>query len=157
GVLFTGNSQWTTSGTDVYYDEGSVGIGISLSSNPNDYKLAVGGTIGAHAVRVEQTSGTWPDYVFDEDYNLPSLADVQAFINKNGHLEDIPSVEEVNENGHDLGSMDAALLKKIEELTLYILQQERRLKAQEEEIANMKEMFSRKERKENARKERKVN
>ena len=118
---------------------GDIGIGTSLSSNPNGYKLAVNGKVGAHEVRVEQSSGTWPDYVFSKDYDLPSLAEVEAFITVNKHLKDVPSIKDVEENGHELGTMDAVLLKKIEELTLYIIKQEKRLDAQQEEIESLKQ------------------
>lgn len=137
-VLRTGNEDRIT----IRQSTGDVGIGTSLASNPNNYKLAVNGKVGAHEVRVEQTSAAWPDYVFSEKYNLPSLADVEKYIDENNHLEEVPSAEEVKENGHDLGSMDAILLKKVEELTLYIIQQEKRMNAQEQELQGLKEKLN---------------
>lgn len=69
-------------------------------------------------------SGTsdWTDYVFDKDYKLLDLNQVKEYIAKNHHLPDVPSTDDVICDGIDLGSMDATLLKKIEELTLYVLQ-----------------------------------
>jgi hypothetical protein len=101
---------------------GNVGIGTSLSTNPNSYKLAVNGKIGAKEVQVETTSATWPDYVFQPEYKLLSIAEVEFFINKNKHLPDVPSADEIEKDGHLLGEMDAVLLKKIEEITLYIIE-----------------------------------
>lgn len=103
--------------------QGNVGIGIV--SNPTD-KLAVNGTIHAKEVRVDLVG--WPDYVFKKEYNLPSLQEVEKHIKENGHLKDIPSAEEVAKNGFLLGEMNAKLLQKIEELTLYSIEQEARLK-----------------------------
>ncbi len=101
---------------------GNVGIGTSLDNNPNNYKLAVNGTIGAKEIQVENTSTAWPDYVFANDYRLKSLQEVETFIAANSHLPEVPSAAEVNENGIKLGEMDAVLLKKIEELTLYLIE-----------------------------------
>ncbi|HEY8938506.1 MAG TPA: hypothetical protein VIM65_24970, partial [Cyclobacteriaceae bacterium] len=94
---------------------GNVGIGTSLTNNPNSYKLAVKGKIGAQEVQVENTSTTWADYVFEKNYKLMSLGDVESFIKSNKHLPEIPSADEVKENGHKLGEMDVLLLKKVEE------------------------------------------
>ena len=91
-----------------------------MASNPNNYTLAVNGQIGAKDVRVEATSATWPDYVFESTYHLPSLKAVETYLKVNKHLKEIPSAREVAANGHQLGEMDALLLKKIEELTLYL-------------------------------------
>ena len=65
-------------------------------------------------------TGDWPDYVFNSTYQLRPLAEVEAFIKTNSHLPEIPSAEEVANEGIDLAEMDASLLKKIEELTLYL-------------------------------------
>ncbi|WP_442845067.1 hypothetical protein [Leeuwenhoekiella sp. H156] len=117
---------------------GAVGIG---TDNTGNHKLAVEGSIGAREVKV-QVSG-WSDFVFENDYNLLSLAEVEAFINQNGHLKDIPSAVEVEANGIFLGEMDAKLIQKIEELTLYILRQNKETKEQKE-INKLQELLIRK-------------
>jgi len=70
---------------------------------------------------VEVTLVGWPDYVFEEDYNLLPLSEVEQFIQQNNRLPDIPSAKEIEENGLNIGEMQSKLLLKIEELTLYIL------------------------------------
>lgn len=102
--------------------DGNVGIGTTLAQNPFNYKLAVNGTIGAKEVRIENTSNAWADYVFENDYRLMPLSEVESFIKENKHLPEIPSKAEVAEYGHKLGEMDVLLLKKVEELTLYIIE-----------------------------------
>ncbi|MGX1931313.1 hypothetical protein [Flagellimonas sp. 2504JD4-2] len=100
---------------------GNVGIG---TTNPGTYKLAVNGNIRAKEVKVETG---WADYVFKEDYDLPTLEEVAKHIQEKGHLINIPSTKEVEENGIQLGKMNKLLLEKIEELTLYTLAQEKEL------------------------------
>ncbi|WP_192350826.1 hypothetical protein [Algoriphagus sp. Y33] len=102
-------------------NNGSVGIGtLALGS----YMLAVNGRIRAKEIKVETG---WSDFVFNGNYVLPTLAEVEAHIKEKGHLKDIPSAEEVAENGIFLGEMDSKLLQKIEELTLYIIEQNKRI------------------------------
>jgi len=125
---------WTTAGATINYTGGNVGIGTALATNPNGYKLAVNGKIGAKDVQVENSSGTWPDYVFNSTYQLPSLQSVEKFIQENKHLENVPSAEEVERNGHSLGEMDKILLKKVEELTLYIIQQQKEIEELKKKI-----------------------
>lgn len=121
------SSQWKASSTNLYYTGGSVGIGTPLTANPNAYLLAVNGKVGAKDFQVEKTSTTWPDYVFEENYPLPPLMEVEKFVQASKHLKDVPSVQEVNANGYSVSAMDAVLLKKIEELTLYIIQQQKEI------------------------------
>ena len=101
--------------------EGKVGIGTSTPSE----ELEVNGTIRSKEVKVE--ASPWPDYVFDEAYDLKSLAETEQYIKENKHLPNLPSAEEVSENGIELGEMNAKLLEKIEELTLHLIQQEERI------------------------------
>ena len=82
-----------------------------------------------------ETSG-WSDYVFNKDYQLKPLAEVEQYVKENKHLPDIPSAEEVKDNGVNLAEMNALLLKKIEELTLYNIQMEKRISALEDQINN---------------------
>jgi len=98
---------------------GNVSIGTTFSS----YKLSVKGTIGCGEVIVEDVSG-WADFVFEEDYNLMSLKDLDNYIKANKHLPEIPTTAEVEENGISVGEMNAKLLQKVEELTLYTIQQQ---------------------------------
>ncbi|MXV50378.1 hypothetical protein GS399_05285 [Pedobacter sp. HMF7647] len=100
---------------------GNVGIG---ERNPLN-KLDVKGTIHSQVVRVDMTG--WSDDVFAEDYERRKLADVERYIHENGHLPEIPSEAEVKDKGIDLGDMNARLLKKIEELTLYVIELEKDL------------------------------
>ena len=107
-------------------NDGNVGVG---TSNP-DSKLTVKGNIHAQEVKVD-LSVPGPDYVFKEGYDLKSLKEIQDYIQEHGHLPNIPSAKEMEANGVQLGEMNMKLLEKIEELTLYILAQERRLKRME--------------------------
>ena len=96
-----------------------VGIGTTNFIDGTDtYRLAVKGAIRADRVKVYTT---WADFVFEKNYNLPTLEDVEKHIKQNGHLKDIPSAKEVETNGIELGEMNKKLLQKIEELTLYII------------------------------------
>ena len=113
-----------------------VGIG---TTDTKGYMLAIDGKAIAEEIKV-QLSENWafPDYVFEKDYELRDLARVEDYIEKNGHLPDIPSAEEVKENdGIDIGEMNLKLLRKIEELTLYLIDQNKeiqKLKLQNSEI-----------------------
>ncbi|UII75734.1 hypothetical protein LV716_15950 [Flagellimonas sp. HMM57] len=101
--------------------DGDVGIG---TTNPKGWKLAVNGKIRAKEIKVETG---WSDFVFEKDYYLPTLKEVEEHIKDKGHLKDIPSTKEVKKNGIFLGQMDSKLLLKIEELTLYTIQQEKKI------------------------------
>jgi len=113
---------------------GNVTIG-NISSTPNGYKLFVKDGILTERVRVAiQGTSNWSDYVFADNYKLKPLYEVEGFIKDNKHLPDIPCANDVVKNGVDLGAMDALLLRKIEELTLYVIQQQKEieeLKAQQ--------------------------
>ena len=117
---------------------GNGGIGIGTTTT-GTHKLAVEGTIGAREIKVE--AGTWSDFVFHKDYPLPTLAAVEIHIKENGHLKDIPSEAEVKANGINLGEMDAKLLQKIEELTLYTIEQQKLLSTQAEQLNKQKQSF----------------
>ncbi|MFL9482858.1 hypothetical protein ACI6Q2_08760 [Chitinophagaceae bacterium LWZ2-11] len=97
---------------------GNVGIG---TMSPGNYKLAVEGKLGARKIVVTQAPA-WPDYVFDSSYTLAPLAQVEQFIKDNKHLPDVPSAKEVTDKGLDVGENQVVLLKKIEELTLYMIE-----------------------------------
>jgi hypothetical protein len=125
-----GNYDGTTFIEYMRLKNGNLGIGTSLDNNPNNYKLAVNGTIGAKAINIENTSTTWPDYVFEKEYNLKTIQELESFINENKHLPNVPSAQEVNEKGVNVVNMDAALLEKIEELSLYIIEQNKKIEQQ---------------------------
>ena len=102
-------------------DNGNVGIGIA---NPKSL-LSVNGKIAAKEVKVTINPTEWSDFVFKEDYKLRNLSEVEKFIKKNNHLPEIPSEKEVYKDGIELGAMQAKLLQKIEELTLYTIEQQK--------------------------------
>jgi hypothetical protein len=123
-------------------NDGSIGIGTTLQTNPNNYKLAVKGTIGAQAVKVEVSSTAWSDYVFLPEYKLRPLYEVEHFIKQNHHLPEVPSAEEIEKEGIDVAQMDAMLLKKIEELTLYMIEQNKKLEELKKENEDLKKSIS---------------
>ncbi|WP_158655170.1 hypothetical protein [Flavivirga eckloniae] len=110
---------------------GSVGIG---TTDTKGFKLGVQGKIAAEEVKVA-TYANWADFVFDSTYKLPTLKEVEQHIKEKGHLKDIPSAKEVKEDGFFLGEMDSKLLQKIEELTLYTIEQEKKI----QELSLLKE------------------
>jgi hypothetical protein len=93
---------------------------IGTTSNPNNYKLAVKGKIGAQEVVVTQSG--WSDFVFKDDYKLKPLVKVAEYVKRNKHLEGIPTEAEVRKNGVSVGEMQAKLLEKVEELTLHMIE-----------------------------------
>ena len=127
--------NWTDNPTMPLFsltNEGNLGIGTHSTTS----KLAVNGNIRAKEIKVETSN--WPDYVFAEDYKLPSLKETEQHIKEQGHLPGIPSAAEVNEHGINLGDMNAKLLKKIEELTLLLIQQNKRIETLETEHRSKK-------------------
>lgn len=108
-------------GTSHFNDAMSVGTNKAA----NGFMLSVGGKVRAEEIEVSLTS-TWPDYVFKSNYELKKLSDVEQFIKKYKHLPNVPSEKEMQE-GINLGDMDAILLRKIEELTLYIIELEKKI------------------------------
>ncbi|KDN54707.1 tail fiber protein [Flavobacterium seoulense] len=111
-----------------------VGIGVI---NP-DEKLTVKGKIHTQEVRVDMSGPLVPDYVFANDYKLKSLQEVENYIKQNNHLPEIPSSQEIEKNGLMLAEMNMNLLKKIEELTLYMIEIKKENEKQNEEIKNLK-------------------
>ncbi len=129
-----GSSLWSTSGSTVFYENGNVGIG---TNDTKGYQLAVEGKIISEEVRVA-FAGSWPDFVFENSYDLKELNDLQDYIRKYKHLPEIPSGAVVNANGIHLGEMDAKLLQKIEELTLYLIAQNKEIQELKREMLNLK-------------------
>jgi len=114
---------------------GNVGIG---TADPKGYKLAVNGNAIFEKVVVKQYQN-WPDYVFYRSYRLRPLSEVEQYIQQYRHLPDVPSATEVEKNGLNLGDNQATLLKKIEELTLYLIEQNKEIAKKNNEVAGLKE------------------
>lgn len=121
--IASGSSIWQNSNNHVFYPnpEGKVGIGTDKLSA----ELTVNGHIHAKEVRVYTEAGA--DYVFDENYDLLKLNKLEKFVAKNKHLPDIPPEKEMVNDGLHLGEMNIKLLKKVEELTLYVIDMNNRL------------------------------
>lgn len=107
-------------------DNGNVSIGNIIPDNTS--KLQVDGIVKAAEYKAPVTTIRWPDYVFDPIYKLPSLSEVESYLKQNHHLPEVPSAETVKKEGINLGENQAVLLKKIEELTLYVIDLEKRIK-----------------------------
>ncbi len=115
---------------------GSVGVGTTTP----DAKFTVKGDIHAEEVRVDLTV-PGPDYVFEEDYDLPTLESLQNYIRENKHLPEIPSAAEMEADGIDLGVMNMLLLKKVEELTLHLIEQGEINNKQSEKLMTQNELI----------------
>ncbi|SEW52686.1 hypothetical protein [Chitinophaga arvensicola] len=121
--------------------DGNTGnVSIGGTAPAANYKLAVEGTLGARRIKVVQNG--WPDYVFHPEYQLPSLHEVEQFVKKEKHLEGIPSEKEVAENGLDLGDINHQLLKKVEELTLYIIQLNKNVESLNQKVADQQKTIT---------------
>lgn len=122
-----------------FYIEGTNGSSSSdvLLQLTADRKVLVNGTFKAKGVFVQ--TNVWADYVFDENYNLMSLYSLEEYLKKNKHLPNVPSETEVIKNGIDVAKMDAILLRKIEELTLYIINQQKIIEKIEAELEKLKQ------------------
>ncbi len=113
---------------------GRLSIGGGNTGAHTDYHLSVNGKIVAKEIIV--TIKDWPDYVFDENYALMSLNDLESFVKTNKHLPSIPRATDVKNNGISVGDMNELLLKKIEELTLYVIQLKKEMKQLQNENMN---------------------
>lgn len=125
--------------TGIWKHDGNVGIGTTNTPE----KLCVNGNIKTKKIIVTQQG--WPDYVFENTYKLLPLQDLENYIQKNKHLPDVPSATEVAKNGIDLGDNQALLLRKIEDLTLYVIEQQKKIEVlqkksmdQQNEITTLK-------------------
>jgi hypothetical protein len=117
----------------------SIGNANFACSDCSEYSLFVKNGIRAEKVKVDIASQNgWADYVFKKDYSLKSLEEVEKHINEKGHLPNVPSAKEVVENGINVAEMDAKLLEKIEELTLYSIEQNKQIKKLQEENSELK-------------------
>ncbi len=140
----TGTDAFVVFGNGNLCTAGTVNIGAikNNSFNNNGYTLAVNGTVGvqgkitAEEVLVQATA--WNDYVFNKNYKLKTLAESEAYIKANGHLEDVPSEAEVKEKGINVAEMNAILLKKIEELTLNVIELNKKVETLEKENQALK-------------------
>ncbi len=131
--LIVGKNYYSTSGVRAIkvISNGNVGIGTATP----DEKLAVKGKIRAQEIKVEATN--WPDYVFEKEYSLPTLEETAQFITENGHLPEIPKASAIESDGLSLGEMNKLLLKKIEELTLHLIEEARKNEKQEKLINSL--------------------
>jgi hypothetical protein len=117
---------------------GNVGI---ATINTHGFKFAVNGSAIATSVTV-QAYTSWPDYVFKTNYTLPTLTEVKTYIDQNHHLPEIPTAEQIEEDGLNLGEMNKLLVKKVEELTLYLIELNKQVKQQQKEIEQLKKTKS---------------
>jgi hypothetical protein len=117
-----------------YINSGNFGIGVT---NPQN-KLDVNGTIHAREVKVDLTG--WSDFVFHPSYQLKPLTEVEQFIKTNGHLQDIPSAAEVEQNGVNVGEMQTKLLQKVEELTLYVIEKDKEISEQKKILEKLEKL-----------------
>ncbi|RAI99472.1 hypothetical protein LX64_04606 [Chitinophaga skermanii] len=150
GYYFTNLTNSSMLGTDatgklvssnniIYLDRANNNVGIN-TTDTKGYKLAVNGNVIANKITVK--AYPWADFVFDDNYKLPSLASVEAFIKQHKHLPNIPSAKEVAENGIEVGEMNSKLLQTIEELTLHAIAQEKQITAQKDALSNYQEQLS---------------
>ena len=131
-----GSSDWSYVKM-IMNENGNLGIGTTKP----DSKLTVAGNIHAQEVKVTVNAGVVPDYVFANDYKLKSLQEVEEYIKQNNHLPEIPSAQEIEKNGLMLAEMNLNLLKKLEEMTLYMIEMKKENEKQNEKIKTLETKF----------------
>ncbi|WP_121811968.1 AAA family ATPase [Mucilaginibacter kameinonensis] len=135
-AIKVGSSGIAVNGNSVFND----GISIGTSTLPTGYKFAVNGGVIASTVTIKLYS-QWPDYVFKLNYQLPSLTEVKTYIDKNQHLPEIPSEQEIAKAGLNLGEMNKLLMKKVEELTLYAIENEQKDKEKDKLLTTLQKQI----------------
>jgi hypothetical protein len=150
GVLrfYDGSNERATIRSDATQGDLVFQTGGASPNGPSEHmritaagNLKMSGTVEAGTIK----TNVWtvaPDYVFEKDYKLNSLEHVERYVNENKHLPEIPSAKEIKENGLDLAEMNLKLLKKVEELTLYAIKQEKRDRMREQEISDLKKSIA---------------
>ncbi|OAN63253.1 hypothetical protein A8B79_15680 [Balneola sp. EhC07] len=136
------NTHLTIEGGDGVVDAYFENVNLGIGTNSPTEKLSVNGKIRSKEIIVEATG--WPDYVFAPDYPLPSLEELEAYIKSNKHLPGIPTAEEVEENGQQVGEMQKLVLEKLEEMTLYMIDLEKKNKNLQEQINELKTLIQNK-------------
>ena len=134
-IFIDSDNSGTSSQFRVFSNNSSATSGEELFSISENGNARLNGELKTEKVKVSVTSGSVPDYVFSDSYQLNSLEDVEAFINQNSHLPNIPNAEEIEDNGQNVGELQLKLLEKIEELTLYTIEQQKL-------IQNMQKLLS---------------
>ncbi len=124
------------------------GLAVNINRLPQGYRFAVNGRALATGMKI-QAFNNWPDYVFEPDYKLSPLNELEVFIKKNKHLPNVPSAAQVaKDKGFDVATINKVLLEKVEELTLYTIAQEKKIAAQQEQltalIAKVDQLISKK-------------
>ncbi|WP_339608921.1 hypothetical protein [uncultured Roseivirga sp.] len=164
GFLFQNNSSfraqlaWIDNGGNGYFGIYNYALGIWQQKWLNDgsvridANLNVLGNLEAKKVKVTATPGSVPDYVFQPSYKLKTLNELEAYIKANSHLPNIPNAKEIEANGQNLGEMQLKLLEKIEELTLYTIEQSKEIERLKKSEATISELLKRIEKLENKKK-----
>jgi trimeric autotransporter adhesin len=122
-------------GNSEIYDNGTF-VGLNTTTAPSGYLFAVNGKAIFNKIVVE-AYGNWADFVFQDNYKLPAITDVEKYIDQYQHLPGVPSASEVEKNGIDVGENQKILLQKVEELTLYIIDQNKQIENQNKEITSL--------------------
>lgn len=124
---------------NTFIPTGKMSIGVAANDMPGKYRLYVkGGILTEHCRVAKDSTSDWSDYVFSKSYKLTKLDSLEAYIKEYHHLKDIPTTDDVTKNGIDVAQMDAQLLKKIEELTLYVIQLQKDNEALKKEVETLK-------------------
>jgi hypothetical protein len=131
-----GNLAFAVGNGEIMRITSSNKVAIGTTNPDADALLTVKGNINSREVKVTANAGA--DFVFDENYPIKSLDEVEAYIKQNKHLPEIAPAKEMVEKGIELGEMNIKLLQKVEELTLYLIEQDKRLKKLEEENGKLK-------------------
>jgi hypothetical protein len=129
------NGDPNIAGTSRFYINLSGNVGVGTTTIPTGYKLAVAGNAIAESMTVK-LQANWPDVVFKKDYALMPLSEVKTYIDKNQHLPEMPAATEVEKDGVNLGEMNRLLVKKVEELTLYLIEQQKEIDELKAKINN---------------------